>query len=89
MSIPDWTPELFNQTLKFLGWSNGHLSRTLGIHETRVRRWRSGRTKVPKNVWVWLLAIAEAYRALALPQGWKGHQYDPQWVTRNAKKANQ
>lgn len=64
------TPTRLRECLDALGWSQRCLAETLGLHETRVRRWARGSLDIPKNVVGWLERLAETHEAHPLPDGW-------------------
>lgn len=66
-----FTPDAYADTLDTIGWSMHALAIRLGVHETRTRRWGTGQTVMPPEVWTWLQALAEAHRKLPLPVGWR------------------
>lgn len=69
--VARFTPEAYAETLEIIGWSVRSLATRLGVHETRTRRWGTGQTVMPPEVWAWLQALAEAHRKLPLPHGWQ------------------
>jgi ribosome-binding protein aMBF1 (putative translation factor) len=68
------TPTRLRECLDLIGWSQRALADTLGLHETRVRRWATGRYPVPDNVAAWLERLAKAHAAHPLPDGWSGEK---------------
>jgi DNA-binding transcriptional regulator YdaS (Cro superfamily) len=65
------TPHRFHECLDAIGWSQRALADRLGVHETRTRRWASGRYPIPANVAVWLGTHAQRHEAMRLPAGWE------------------
>ena len=68
------TPTRFRACLESIGWSQRALADRLGLHETRTRRWASGRYEVPQNVADWLQCLCDAHDAARLPEGWPEHR---------------
>jgi ribosome-binding protein aMBF1 (putative translation factor) len=52
------TPERLAECLETIGWTVHGLAAQLGLHETRTRRWASGRYPVPDEVARWLEKLA-------------------------------
>jgi len=63
-------PDEFRDCLQAIGWTQRGLADLLGVHETRVRRWATGRIEIPGNVAAWLGELAQAHVAASLPEGW-------------------
>jgi transcriptional regulator with XRE-family HTH domain len=64
-------PTELRETLKELHWSGEHLADRLGIGNSIVRNWLSGRQPVPPAVMRWLrLWRASVGRLPELPDGW-------------------
>jgi len=55
------TPDRFRECLAAIGWSQRGMARQLGIHETRPRRWASGRYSIPEDVADWLERLAKTH----------------------------
>lgn len=64
------TPERFRECLAAIGWTQHGLAAVLGVHETRPRRWATGRYEIPPAVAEWLERLAETHEAYPLPEGW-------------------
>lgn len=62
------TPTAFRACLHDIGWSQRFLADRLGRHETRTRRWASGRYEIPAEVAAWLERLAKAHRENPAPQ---------------------
>jgi ribosome-binding protein aMBF1 (putative translation factor) len=61
------TPTRFRACLESIGWTQRGLADRLGLHETRTRRWASGRYEVPQNVADWLERLARCHDKAGLP----------------------
>ena len=48
------TPAQYRVALTAIGWTPWGLATRLGVHETRTRRWGTGRYPIPENVAAWL-----------------------------------
>jgi hypothetical protein len=59
------TPDEYRGALEAIGWTEHGLSRQLRVHETRTRRWGSGREQypIPDPIAAWLLKLAAFHRA--------------------------
>jgi DNA-binding transcriptional regulator YdaS (Cro superfamily) len=64
------TPTRYRECLDAIGWTPWGLATRLGVHETRTRRWGTGRYEIPENVARWLERLAQAHDAAPLPDGW-------------------
>lgn len=64
------TSERFEVCRKAIGWSYRGLADRLGIHETRVRRWASGKLEIPQTVEGWLERLYRVHADHLLPAGW-------------------
>ena len=64
------TPERFNECLTLIGWTGRGLAAHLGVHETRTRRWGSGRYPIPQTIAAWLESLANHHERHRLPDGW-------------------
>ena len=53
------SPTRLRECLDAIGWTQRGLAWQLDVHETRTRRWASGRYPVPPQVAGWLECIAE------------------------------
>ena len=66
------TPDRFHECLAALDWSQRGLATRLGIHDSRVRRWASGRYPIPEPIAVWLDTLARFHEThpppVATPQ---------------------
>lgn len=65
------TPDRIREALAAIGWSQRQLADTLGVHETRTRRWASGRLQIPPAVAAWLEMLAHTHERHPLPDGWE------------------
>lgn len=65
------TPNEFRECLALLRWSQRGLADILGIHDTAVRRWASGKNEIPENVSAWLKIITANIKVMPLPENWK------------------
>ena len=68
------TPDRLRECLSSIGWSQRALAERLGLHETRTRRWASGRYPIPENVADWLERLAAVHDGADLPEGWPVEQ---------------
>ena len=64
------TPDRYQACLTAIGWTPFSLATRLDVHETRTRRWGTGRYAIPPNVADWLEHLATAHNAAPLPDGW-------------------
>jgi transcriptional regulator with XRE-family HTH domain len=64
------TPNRFRSCLLDIGWTQRGVADRLGIHETRVRRWASGKYDIPADVAAWLEALATVHGLHPAPAGW-------------------
>ena len=64
------TPDRYHTCLDAIGWTPFSLATRLGVHETRTRRWGTGRYEIPPRVSEWLERLAEAHAKAPLPEGW-------------------
>ena len=65
------TPDRLRELTTALHWSVRGLAVVLGEHETTVRRWFAGTTRVPENVAAWLERLARPAFRQPLPDGWE------------------
>ena len=65
------TPTRYRECLTTLGWTPWALAERLGVHETRTRRWGTGRYEIPMTVAEWLERLAQIHTNYPLPDGWK------------------
>jgi hypothetical protein len=65
------TPDRYRQCLEAIGWTPWGLAARLGVHETRTRRWGTGRYEIPEPVAQWLEALAAAHTKRPSPAGWE------------------
>lgn len=65
------TPERFKECVDTIGWTGHGLAAILGVHETRTRRWGTGRYPVPQNVADWLERLAAFHEKHPFPKGWE------------------
>ncbi len=62
------TAEEFHECVRQIGWSLRGLSQHLGLEETRIRRWASGRYPVPTDVARWLKRLADCHQRYPAPR---------------------
>lgn len=62
------TPERFSECLDHIGWSMRGVAYMLDLHETRLRRWASGRYPVPEEIGSWLEKLAQAHERHPMPE---------------------
>lgn len=62
------TPARLRECLDLLGWSQRELANQIGLHETRTRRWASGRYPVPPPVEQWLERLVACHAANPPPE---------------------
>ena len=65
------TPHHFRECLAALHWSQRALADILGLSDTTVRRWASGKQDIPQAVSSWLERISGPLAQMPLPSGWK------------------
>lgn len=66
------TAERLRWCMHALGWSQGELSRRLGVRESTPAQWASGKKFIPHRVAVWLEGLVRVIlTAPALPDGWE------------------
>lgn len=64
-------PDEFSDALQAIGWTQRGLAGYLGITDTIVRRWASGRVPIPGNVAAWLATLGDVHARTRLPEGWE------------------
>jgi transcriptional regulator with XRE-family HTH domain len=66
------TGQELSDALRGLGWSAHELGRRLGVTESTIRNWLSGRREVPASVAEWLTELQTGMAKLpSLPRGWR------------------
>ena len=54
-----------------LSWSRSHLAQRLGVRESSLFHWETGRTAIPDRLAAWVLAHVTAHDTVPeLPEGW-------------------
>ncbi len=76
------TPTEYSECLNLIGWTQRGLAERLGVHETRTRRWASGKYSIPANVAAWLDRLAAAHTKHPLPNEWRPENKSP--MTQNS-----
>ncbi len=61
------TPDRFAACLHALDWSQRGLARSLGLHDSSVRRWASGRYPIPEPIAAWLDTLARFHETHPAP----------------------
>lgn len=64
-------PDEMKAARERLGWSRPYLARRLGVRESSVLHWETGRTAIPDRLAAWMLVHVAAHdMAPELPEGW-------------------
>jgi len=71
MLPPRSTSEL-THLLGQIGWTRGELARRLGVSDSAVQGWATGRREAPENLLAWLRDVAsQMAEAGAQPPDWR------------------
>ena len=75
------TPTDLSAALAALGWSQRELARQLGVAESSVRQWMTGKSRVRADLAAWLLDLARYHAEHLAPSA-------PRAVSKNRTGSN-